>query len=278
MKLSKTLALIVASALLVSSLHAQQTITIDAESAKKSFSQTISVTPMDKTVKITKNTVVIAPKAEGITYTISGYFNGQIINKTKNTVLKLKDAYIENTAGDAAIYGEAKTEISTTNGTTNYIVASGKAKGDAKIGAIHGKKNLVLGGSGTLYVLGSVYHGVKADDEKIKGSGTLYLQGTQKGSGLNCDSLTVEKEKSFKAYFINSKNGVKAENTISIASGEFFFYNNETALKTDTKKDNPKEAHSITLSGGTFHNGANAEFHSTEKNAFSANGALIVNE
>ncbi len=248
----------------------------DATAAKKNYGTTLTVTPMDSAVTIKKNTVVIAPKKEGAVYTLSGYFNGQVINKTKNTELKLSNVYLENTRGEAALYGELKTEISSASGTTNYIVSSGSSK--EKTAAVQCKKDITLGGSGTLYVIGSVYHGMKGDDIKIKGSGTQYLQGTKKGAALNCESLTVEPEKTFKAWFVGSKNGIKADSEITISSGNFYLYNNETALKTDKKKDAPAEPHAITLKGGTFHVHGNETLYSTEKDAYKTIGAVIVEE
>ena len=257
-------------------LNAAPKMTLNVTSAKKNYSPDFTITPLDKTVTVKGNTITLAPAAEGVTYTLSGYFDGKIINKTKNTVIKLKGAYLENTNGEAALYGEAKTEVSTTKDTVNYIVSSGRS--NDKTAAVQCKKNLVLGGSGTLYAVSSVYHGVKGDDVKIKGSGIFYLQGTDKGSALNCRSLTVEKEKSFKAYFLNSKNGVKADNTITISSGEFFFYNNETAFKTDMKKDAPKEPHGITLTGIVVHTSGNSSLYATEAKAYKASGTKLIED
>ncbi len=251
-------------------------ITIDANAVKSKYTEKLTITPTDKTVKIEGDVITITAKKEDTTYVISGYFNGQIINKTKNTVLKFKDAYIENTQGQPAIYGEAKTEISTVQGTTSYIVSSGSSS--SKVGAIHCKKNLEIGGSGTLYVVGQVRHGIKGDDVKLKGSGTLYAQGTEKGSAINCRSLLSEREKTFKAYLINSKNGVKADNTISIASGNFYIYNNGTGLKTDTKQDDPGNPHSIKLLGGNIHTSANEALYETEQNAWTVKGAKMIEE
>ena len=256
-------------------LHAEK-VAINLKNAKKSYTEKIKITPMDDTVKISAKTITLTPKSEGAEYMISGYFEGQIINKTKNTVLKFNNAYIENNSGEAAIFCEAKAEISSAKDSVNYIVSNGKNKN--KTGALQSKKNLVLGGSGTLYVVGNVCHGIKADDTKIKGIGKLYAQGTKNGSALTCDSLAVTKEKSFSAYFINSKNGIKADNTIEIQSGNFYFYDNKTALKTDTAKDNPKAKHSITLSGGTLRFAANEKNHSTEKDAYKVMGAKIIEQ
>ncbi|MBQ6780976.1 MAG: carbohydrate-binding domain-containing protein [Treponema sp.] len=273
----KKLMLACAAALFALCTASAKDITIDAAGAKKAYAaQKIMIEPMDKTVTVKGKIITIAPKKEGVTYTISGYFDGQIINKTKNTVLKLKGAYLENTSGAPAIYGEAKTEVSTTKDTTNYVVSDGKSAD--KTGAIHSKKGLVLGGSGTLYAVGNVYHGVKGDSVKIKGSGTLYAQGTKKGAAVNCDSLTVEKDKTFRAYLVNSKNAVKADTTITISSGEFFLYGNETAFKTDTKKDAPKEPHGITLSGGSVYVSKGTVLQETESGAYKVTGTKIVEE
>ena len=249
---------------------------ISAHEARARYKDTpLTVTPMDA-VTVTRHTVTIAPAQENVEYTISGYFNGQVVNKTKNTVIKLKNAYLENTAGAPAVYGEAKTELSTAKDSVNYIVASGKS--DGKLAALHCKKDLELGGSGTLYVAGYIYHGAKADDVKLKGSGTLYLQGTPRGSALNCRTLTVEREKSFTAYLVNSKNGVKADNTITVASGTFCLYDLATAFKTDTTKDAPGAPHGITLSGGTFRTSGVGTLYATEQGAYKASGARIVAE
>ena len=221
--------------LLTAAIFAQKPV-IDAESAKNSYGTEILISPTDSSVQISKGKIIISPKKEGETYTISGYFKGQIVNKTKNTVLKLKNAFIENNSGDAAIFCEAKTEISTTKDTENYVLSSGKARPDLKPAAIQGKKDLVLGGSGTLYAKGEVYHAVKADDVKIKGSGNHYLEGTKKGSSLNCKSLTVEKDKTFSAYFLNSKNAVKADESILLQSGNFYLYGTENGFKCDDEK------------------------------------------
>ena len=137
--------------------------------AAELFAQEISISPNDKSVTISKDKIIFSPQKEGCEYIISGNFTGQLINKTKNTVLKLNNARIENRQGEAAIYGEAKTEISTVEGSTNHVISSGKS--GEKSAAILCRKNLELGGSGSLYVTGNVYHAVKADDVKLKGSG-----------------------------------------------------------------------------------------------------------
>ena len=247
---------------------------LNAKDAKSNYGKEFSVTPMNSSVKITKRTVTISPKTEGETYTLSGYFNGQIINRTKNTVLKLNGAYLENSNGEAAIFGEAKTEISSAKDSVNYLISRGHS--ESKTAALQCRKNLVIGGSGTICIQSDVYHAVKADEIKLKGSGILYAQGTDKGAAINCQSLTVEKDKTFTAYLMNSKNGVKADGTINIQSGKFYLSNLETGFKTNTIKDLPKEEHGITLSGGTFHTDSVKTLYSTDKNAWKDSGATFL--
>ena len=246
--------------------------------ARSSFGGNFSIEPMDKSVKITKKAVILSPEEEGTVYTVSGYFQGQLINKTKNTVIKLNNAFIENKSGNAAIYGEAKTEISTVAGTKNFLLSAGRS--EDKTAAIQGRKNLEFGGSGSLYVKGSVYHGIKGDDVKIKGSGSYFIQGSKRGAGIKCDSLLVEEGKKFTVCLFDSKNGIKADNTIKISSGNFYFYGLSTALKTDTKKDAPAEEHGISLMGGSIHKKNVQNFYSTEKNAYKEadSGLLILDE
>ncbi|WP_407427120.1 carbohydrate-binding domain-containing protein [Treponema sp.] len=203
-------------------------LSIDAKSAKDNYATEISISPMDF-VKISGNLITISPKEEDSVYTISGYFNGQIMVMKKNTVLKLENAYLENTSGKAAIKCEAKTEVSSAKGSINYIVSRGR--GFAKNAALHSDKDLVLGGSGLMFIQGNVCHAVEADNFKIKGAGTFFLEGTKRGSALTCSSLTVEKEKTFSAYFLNSKNGIKADKKILVNSGNFYLYDNDCAFK-----------------------------------------------
>ncbi|WP_407427288.1 carbohydrate-binding domain-containing protein [Treponema sp.] len=253
-------------------------VTVETEKFRTFYGDKIFIAPNDSGVKITKDKIIFEPQKEGVEYTINGYFKGQIINKTKNTVLKLNKVYLENSSGEPVIYGEAKTEISTTKDTKNYVVSSGNqdALAKSKPAAIQCKKNLELGGSGTLYIVGNVYHAVKADDVKLKGSGEFYFQGTKKGSCINCENLIVEKDKKFKAYLVNSKNAVKADFTIKIQSGSFYIWNNETAFKTDTKKDDGQKNHSIAITGSAMvFTTPDTNLYETEKNAYKADGASI---
>lgn len=240
---------------------------------KSLYGTELVISPNDETVTKKGSTITISPKTEDTTYTVSGYYSGQIVTTKKNTILRLDNAYLENIAGKPAVVCKAKTEVSSAKNSKNYIVTSGRSF--VKQGAVYAKKSLVMGGSGTLYVAGKS-HGIEADDVKIKGSGTLYLQGNYKGSALNCATLTVEPEKTFSAYFLNSKNGIKADKSIGIASGKFYIYDNGTALKTDTKEDSAKTKHEIKLSGGEFHLAGNKALFATD--SLDTSGAVVIEE
>ena len=256
--------------------YAEPKLKIDWKNPRASYGNTITIEPADGSVTFGKNEIIIAPQAENQTYTVSGYYNGQIISKTKNTIIKLNNAYLESTLGKAALKCTAKTEISAVNGTTNYIVADGKSF--SRNAALQGKKDLVIGGSGILNVKGDIYHAVEADDVKIKGSGTFLFEGTRKGSAINCQTFTAEEDKTFSCYVLNSRNGIKADDMILIKSGNFYFYDNALALKTSLSKSHKSKPRQITLRGGTFHTFNNQKLYQTDKDAYDATGSTFIVE
>ena len=249
---------------------------IDINHARKNYGDLLVISPMDDGVKVSKDTIILSPVEEGVEYTFSGYFCGQIVNTTKGTIIKLKDVYIENKDAKPAITSEAKLEISVAKGSENYIVSRGRSY--SRNAALRSKRALVLGGGGNLYVKGKIWHGAEAEDMKIKGSGNFYFEGTRKGSALKCDSLSVEEGKGFCAYFMNSKNGIKAERTVNLASGNFYFYNDGTGIKTATSEEKPDKAHAITLTGGYFYASGVKKPYSTDEGAFTNSGAHFVEE
>lgn len=249
---------------------AQPKLSVDAESVRGSFGKRIDISPMDSSVKVSRTRIIIAPEKEDAVYTISGYFDGQIVCMTKNTVLRLNNAFLENSSGMPVVKASAKIEISTEKDSENFIVTKGR--NFSKFGAVNCARGLVLGGSGKLSVKGGC-HGIEADDVKIKGSGTFVIEGTKKGCALTCESLAVEEGKTFSAYFLNSKNGIRADDSISILSGKFFLYDNETALKTDMSHKSSDKSHSIRLSGGEFRIFGNKTLY--ESDSFENNAKII---
>ena len=207
----------------------------------------------------TNKTITLTPAAEKAEYTISGTFDGQIINKTKNTVLVLNNAALTNTTGVSAIYGELKTEIKAEKDSVNTITVTGPEKApDAEKDpssepAVFCDKAIEIGGSGTLTVSCEYGHGVKASKIELKGSGTFNFDGGADSSAVCCNEFVVEANKTFTANFTNSKNGIKADETITIASGTYNFDSIiKVALKTDTSEKDPTKEHFIKLDGGTF--------------------------
>ena len=197
-------------------------------------------------------TITFEPAEEKVEYTLSGSFEGQIINKTKNTVFILSGVSLSNTNGLPAVYGELKTEIKAEKETENTISVPGEVS-DSKSGALQCDKALEIGGAGKLTVTCENAHGVKASKVELKGSGTFTFDGGADSSAVNCNEFIVDTEKTFTANFKDSKNGIKADETITIASGIFNFENiSKVALKTDKDKDDPEKAHFIQLDGGTF--------------------------
>ena len=204
-------------------------------------------------------TITLAPAEEKIEYTITGDFEGQIINETKNTIITLDNAKLTNKNGKAAIYGKLKTEIKFKKDSTNTITVTGDADKTYGKAAVLCEKAIEIGGAGTCTISCENGHGVKASKIELKGSGNYTFDGGDDSSGINCNSFTVEQDeenpRTFTAIFKDSKNGIKADETIEIECGTFEFKNiTGTALKTD-KKDNegaePKD-HFIHLTGGTF--------------------------
>ena len=248
---------------------------IDFQSARKSFGSGISISPMDA-VATEGDEIIIAPQKEGVVYTVSGYHRGQIEVKTKDTVLKLAGAFIENTDGKAAVKATSKIEVSAAAGTDNYLVSTGR--NFSRTAALSGKKSLVVGGSGRLFVSGNVCHGSESSGMKIKGSGEFHFQGTRKGSAISCETFEVEPDKDFTCFVLNSKNGIKADDKILIRSGNFRLYDNGTALKTELSRRETAKPRSITLSGGEFRLFGNGSDFSTDEGAFDAEGATIIDE
>ncbi len=233
-------------------------IKIDEKSAREKYQNELEIRAngkiiTDESVKREKNVITIIPVDDETEYSISGKLIGKIV-VAKEGMIVLNNAYIENNQQDCAISFEAKCELKIQEKTVNYIISNGESK--EKVAALQGK-DLEIGGKGDLYVKGAVCHGVKAKDLEIKGSGNFYFEGTKDGSAINCKSFKVKNEKTFSAYFLNSKNGIKADESIEISSGTFYFNNNNKDLKVDAIKEEDKKSdkkYGIFITGGKINN------------------------
>lgn len=224
-------------------------------------------------------TITFEPAEERVEYTLSGSFEGQIINKTKNTVFILSGVSLSNTTGASAIYGELKTEIKAAENTENTITVTGPEKAPdatedpSSEPAVSCDKAIEIGGSGNLTVSCEYGHGVKASKIELKGSGSFTFDGGSDSSAANCNEFVVEEKKdedkdkkTFTATFKDSKNGIKADKTITIAYGTFNFENiAKVALKTDENKKDPENPYYIQLDGGTYSFTKCKKIYETEK-------------
>lgn len=282
MKLNKNLIVrflsigLIAAALILSSCAqpssgSAKTYTLNYENAKAGYTAPVIITTKNISesaadcyaIDAAANTITFnaATSADGTNpceVIITGYFKGKVINKVADLVITLNGAYLEN-ENEPALYAEAKTEISAKKDTVNYIVTTGTVDETNKTGAVSAPKdvNLEFGGKGSCYIIGNVNHGVKADKCKFKGSAKYFIQGTSSGSAVNCGKeFNIEADKTVTVSFYNAKNGIKADNAITIASGTLNFYGNSTALKTDKRTDEEiaagKAPRTITLSGCTI--------------------------
>ena len=222
-------------------------------------------------------TITLQPEETDVEYTITGEFEGQIINKTKGTVIVLNNANLKNTEGKAVIYGELKTEIKYEKDTTNTITVTGTADKTYGKAAFLCEKAIEIGGEGTGTISCEKGHGVKGSKVELKGSGN-YVFGPAKDSAINCNDFEVKADKTFTATLKDAKNGIKADNTISIVSGTFKFENiTKVALKTDTSADDQEgetKEHKITLKGGDFSFANCGKIYETEENGFTKSATV----
>lgn len=186
-------------------------------------------------------------------FTLSGTFNGKIVNKTKGTILNLNGVTLSNTDAPA-IYGEKKIELSAKKGTTNTITTSGTPA--TKTAAVLCKKAIEIGGSGNLVIKTNICHGIKGGDIKIKGSLNLTIDGDETtppdASAINCTTFFVDSGKTFTAQLKNFKHAIKADETIDINSGSVDLTNIEVAFKTDKKEDGGIADNHIIIKGATL--------------------------
>ena len=194
-------------------------------------------------------------------YTVTGYLKGQILITVVGVELSLNNAYLENDQGKAPIYcnvaydsaNTAEQKLEVKGKATNYIVQYGgtydKNNKDTAA-AIVSDCDLDLGGSGLMYIVGALKHGVKANTVKVKSEGYRYVQGTNDGSAVNCTKFVDKAASASKLYAINTKNAIKADNAIELSSEgtTIYMYDCEVGMKTDKKSG---EEH-ITLGAGVI--------------------------
>ena len=259
-------------------------INFDYAAAKSGYGE-FSITGKDENATFvqTEGVITITSTAEKTEFTLTGHFVGQIINNAEEAVLNLKGAYLENTDGKPVIVSTKKLEISAKADTVNYIVSTGEWANKTKPAAVYcyddaasdkKSQDLEIGGAGTCYIVG-LYHGIKADEVKAKGSGTYYITGSEKGSAINCNKFLIEAEKTVTLVLGNAKNGIKADTSISVSSGTLWFENVTTAMKTDTKEDDATKTYFITLANCKIYKKTVDNLYETETDAYTETNVVI---
>jgi len=117
-----------------------------------------------------------------ITYTLHGYFDGQINvvasgSAYKGVKLVLNQAYLTNSDATSSPVvfspSDKYIQLDSPANTVNYIVAEGVA--------VDSKNNLRVGGEGTLNLLSRTSHALKGDDIRLYGSGTINISALADG-------------------------------------------------------------------------------------------------
>ena len=200
-------------------------------------------------------TYTISVAAAKSSFTLTGYFEGQIIIDTANELssykgveLSLEGACLVSKSGPNIDYQPTSknVEIVAKNGTENYVINLGEANDDC---AVVSAKNIEIDGKGTLNVLTLTGHCFNADDTiRLYSAPTLNLtsghdaihakefvanNGEAAGTAdykVFAGTLNVLSAKS-QAFDCTSGKGKGA---IDLTSGTFNITNCESAFKTDT--------------------------------------------
>lgn len=174
------------------------------------------------------------------TYIVSGYLaDGMIeVNTTQKVKIKLNGADITNSAGPAVMVTDAKRLTMTLiEGTVNSLTG-GSVVND---GAICTNDTLEIKGAGTLYVNGTVEHGISSDDDIVIKNGDIYVNAVKTGMMAN-DDITVS---GGTLHVVGGTNGMKSKGTMHIAGGTLWVTGGPKETKSGLYS-----ATSFTVTGG----------------------------
>ncbi len=177
------------------------------------------------------------------TYIVSGYLaDGMIeVNTTQKIKLKLNGADITNSAGPAVMVTDAKRLTMTLiEGTVNSLTG-GSAVND---GAICTNDTLEIKGAGTLYVNGTVEHGISSDDDIVIKNGDIHVNAVKTGVMAN-DDITVS---GGTLHVVGGTNGMKSKGTMHIAGGTLWVTGGPKETKSGLYS-----ATSFTVTGGDIY-------------------------
>lgn len=174
------------------------------------------------------------------TYIVSGYLpDGMIeVNTTMKVKLKLNGADITNSTGPAVMVTDAKRLTMTLiEGTVNSLTGGSVAND----GAICTNDTLEIKGAGTLYVNGTVEHGISSDDDIVVKNGDIYVNAVKTGMMAN-DDITVS---GGTLHVTGGTNGMKSKGTMHIAGGTLWVTGGPKETKSGLYS-----ATSFTVTGG----------------------------
>lgn len=119
--------------------------------------------------------------AAGGTIRLSGYFPNKLtISGTPTEVTKviLNDCAILTDAGSCLEYicESEKMVVVSNPGTENYFIQTSEDSTYEKKGAIHSEDDLVLTGTGVVYINNEVGHGVRGSKLELKGDGSVFVK------------------------------------------------------------------------------------------------------
>jgi hypothetical protein len=119
---------------------------------------------------------------DGGEYTLSGYFNQEILVTATKVQITLNNAVIYNDAGPAVYYASTSKslKIKSQNNTDNYVVSGAYEVASGTPGAIESENNIKFTGKGTLNIYSSTGHGVKGSDISVENA-TLNIAAEKDG-------------------------------------------------------------------------------------------------
>ncbi|MBE6825809.1 MAG: carbohydrate-binding domain-containing protein [Ruminococcus sp.] len=162
---------------------------------------------------ISVNGNVITITGEG-DYVVSGNLpDGMIeVNTTLKVKLKLNGVSISNSTGPAILVNDAKRlTITLIEGSSN-VLQGGSVEND---GAICTNDTLEIKGAGSLYVNGTVEHGIASDDDVVIKNGNIQVDAVKTGIMAN-DDITVS---GGSLRVTGGTNGMKSKGTLNITGG-----------------------------------------------------------
>ena len=229
---------------------------IDLEQLQEQYGEfSITATKGEEGVWSEDNkTYTISVSSAKSAYTITGYFEGQIIidnpsdlSSFKGVELTLNNACLVTYTGSNIDYraSDKNVEIVAKKNTENYIINLGEGYYDC---AVSSEKNIEVDGKGTLNIITKTGHGLRAES-KIRVYDAPTINITSGHDAIHASKFVSNNEETVEADFeaftgtINVIFAVSqafdcttgaGKGSIDLSSGTYIISNCESAFKTDT--------------------------------------------